>query len=246
MARPREPESGTRRASTAEGIAVILGPAAEKGFGARSFATGAPGSGKTTLCQKLAQACLDYGVADLVLIHDAKDPAPQYEGSVFPSVSEFVAACEAREHPDNPTAIPEIAVFHPNETPDAVAEAGLTLARAGLPCAVFIDELYDALKGPQSFETGDKGPIPTIERKGRSLRASAFMGTQLPQTIPSVVFDLSETRVIFRTDTRSLSYLADRLKLPDAMTELIPKLAVGEFVISRLGFEWDGIVYGPS
>lgn len=228
------------RKTKAEGLAIIVGPAAEKGFGARSFLTGAPGSGKTTLMQAICEALLAYGVADLVLVHDAKNPTPQYQGQVFPSVSALVLT-------DSPPT--GIVVLHSRdaiETPDRVADAVLSLARAGLPCAAVIDELYDALSSPQQFETGDKGPIPTIERKGRSLRASIVTGTQMPQTIPSVVFDLAETRVLLRTDSRSVDYLASKLRLSDEVAGLISRLDVGEFVINRAGFEWDGIVYGPS
>lgn len=188
---------------------------------------------------RVAVASILYGAADLVLIHDAKDPAPQYDGLVRASVADF----QARPPGQDESAI---IVLHPDESPDAVASEGLRLARAGLPTAVFIDELYDALKGRQTLESGDKGPIAVIERKGRSLRASVAVGTQVPQTIPTMILDLSETRVILRTDSRSLSYLVDTLKLPDEMAGVIRQLAVGEFVISRLGYEWDETIYGPN
>jgi len=237
---------GIRRAPTAEGLAIVLANAAERKFGFRSFVTGAPGYGKTTLMAKLARAALDTGVADLVLVHDAKDPTPQYEGVVFPTVGALVVAPPeqlARAVADG------VVVIHAPESidpPDRVAEATLTFSRNGFPTCAVIDELYDALRGPQTFAEGDVSPIPVLVRKGRSLRASEVVSTQMPQTIPSVIFDLAETRVILCTDTRSLAYLADRLKLPDAMVEAIPRLEVGEFVVSQMGREWNHVIYGPA
>lgn len=190
---------------------------------------------------RLAAATILYGASDLVLIHDAKDPTPQYEGVIRPTVAAFAASPPGEDE----SAIVVIHDRDSTETPDTVAGAGLALARAGVPTAVFIDELFDALKSRQALATGDSGPIAIIERKGRSLRASIAVGTQIPQSVPTVIFDLSETRVIFRTDSRSLSYLVDGMRLPDEMAAVIPRLDVGEFVISRLGFEWDRTIYGP-
>lgn len=223
---------------------LMLDEAAARGWGTRGLALGASGVGKTYFLGRLCAEILARHVADLVLVHDAKDPAPQYEGTVRSSLAELAA---------KPPGAGEsaVVVVHdrvPRESADAVAAAGLALGArgAGLRVAVVIDELYSALKGRQTFASGATGPIPMIFREGRSQGVSIFASTQIPQSLPTEPLDLSDAIALFRVDGRSLNYVAGILNLEADATTTASRLARGEFLLIRAGMDWDRTIYGPA
>lgn len=242
---PREksiglPPSGqARRRPTAAALEQIGVDALARGWGWRHVALGASGSGKTYWLNRLMGHVA--ASVDLVLIHDAKDPIPQYGGTVRPRVSDLATS------PPNDTNIVVIHAREPIQTPDDVAAAALVLARAGsFRVVVLIDEIYDAMSGRQSFAAGTMGPISEIMRKGRSIGVSLACSSQIPQSLPTEILDLADTLVLFRLDARSLAYVDRTENLDPEAAAVVPRLAQGECILLRRGHDWDRTIYGPA
>lgn len=242
-AAPREKPSGLSapkeiRRPAAQALAQVGGEALARGWGWRHVALGASGSGKTFWLNRLmGHVAPSVG---LVLIHDAKDPVPQYGGTVRARLSDL-----ATQPPE--TNIVVIHAREPQHTPDDVAAAGLLLAReCEQPTVVLIDEIYDALSGRQAFQSGTTGPLSEILRKGRSRGVSLACSTQIPQTLPTEILDLCDVLALFRMDARSLAYVDRTENLDPAAAAVVPRLAVGECILLRRGHDWDRTIYGPG
>ncbi len=200
--------------------------------GWRMIAIGSTGSGKTWFKKKVA--VLSAQRDDYVLIHDAKDKVPQYQGAVRDSVFAF-----ARNPPEGNT------ILSRHEDPERVAELGWKVADKGATSLVLIDEMFDALSAPMHFRAKGKSRIDEIYRKGRSRGVSILGSCQAPQWFPTVALTQSDFKIIFRLDARSLDYAAQSLRLTRAETETIRKLGTGQFVMVQQGVDWNGCVYGP-
>jgi hypothetical protein len=230
---PRAKPAAVSRAPQAQAIEKIIGDATKKREGTRHISLGGTGRGKTWFLKKLV------GVAsrrvDVVLVHDVKDRAAQYPGQTYANVAHV---------PRNPPKSGNILVFR-DENPELVARFGWRLGTAGKTSLVLVDEIYDALSSPMHF-AARPSTIDEIARKGRS-RGVSFVGTtQVPQSLPTVLIDLADTKSIFGMDSRSLNYVESALRLDRRATAAISRLSIGEFILIEQGRDWDGIVYGPQ
>jgi hypothetical protein len=122
-----------------------------------------------------------------------------------------------------------------------VAALALQLARKRMRVRLIVDELNRAVSdGGQALESDSLREAFTA---GRSMGLSVGYGTQTPQRIPTVILDQSSSVGIFRLGPRALNYL-DRVCMFDGdMLQVVPTLAVGDFVIHRPGYPWDRTVY---
>lgn len=204
--------------------------------GARHVALGGTGKGKTWWLRNFAAfAATNH---DYVLIHDAKDREPQYEGELYERIGNVVT------NPPRGNTL----VFRQSTHPESVAKYGWRLADHGKTSLVLIDELYDALSSDMHFAAKGNSAIAHIARKGRSRGVSLVSTTQMPQSLPTVILTQSDTKALFANDSRSLAYLESSLKLSASpgVVETIRTLKVGEFVLIEQGSDWDGVIYGPN
>lgn len=201
--------------------------------GTRIAVTGSTGSGKTWWQRKVVAYASRRD--DLVLIHDAKDRAPQYQGNIRDSLFAL-----ARNPPQG-----NVIVLR-KEDPERVAEAGWKVTEHGKTVTVLIDEIMDAMSAPMHWRAKGKSKIDEIYRKGRSRGATIIGSTQAPQWWPTVAMTQSDFKILFRMDTRSLDYAKDSLRLTSREVEVIRKLAIGQFVMIQQGQDWNGVVYGPA
>jgi len=169
-----------------------------------------------------------------VLIHDVKDRVPQFRGAVR----------ETAFHLHREPSRQSVVIFR-EEDPQTVAEIGWRAAEKGQPSLVVVDELYDAMSSAMHF-AAKKGRISEILRKGRSKGVSLLVSTQIPQSMPTEVMDLTDFKAVFRLDSRSLRYVVDALRLDWRMAGVIQRLKRGEFVLIQQGVDWDETIYGPQ
>ncbi len=213
----------------AKTIVELAGP--RQGY--RHMVLGSTGRGKTWWLKLLARYA--SMTSDYVLIHDAKDREAQYKGEVYARIGDVVS-----KPPRSNTLI-----FRGTH-PESVARYGWKLADTQKTSLVLIDEIYDALANPMHFSHGKDSYISAIARKGRSRGVSFATTTQIPQSLPTVLIDLSDTKAIFGMDSRSLSYIEGSMRLESRVVEVVRTLKVGEFVLIVQGQDWDGVIYGPN
>ncbi len=200
--------------------------------GWRHTVLGSTGSGKTYWLRYLAKLAASH--SDVVLIHDVKDRTPQYEGDYYDRIGDVV------QRPPTGNTL----VFRHGD-PERVAAFGWKMASRGQTSLVVVDELYDALSSSMHFRAGGNSAISEIARKGRSRGVSLATTSQIPQALPQVILDLSDTKAIFKLDSRSLNYIERALRIDWQLTEVILTLRTGEFVLIEQGSDWDGVIYGP-
>lgn len=231
---PTEPRSpnGLSRAPQNAAIGLVYAYAGQR-QGWRLTTIGGTGSGKTYLQRRLVSRAHERH--DYVLIHDAKDRTPQYGGAIRSMVADV-----HRDPPSHKTVVIR------DDDPETVAELGWRIADKGGTALVVIDELYDALSAPMHFRARGASRISEIYRKGRSRGVSILGSTQIPQSLPTVVIDLSDFKFIFRLDSRSLNYIEASLNLTHEIVSTIRSLAIGQFVVVQQGVEWNRTVYGPD
>lgn len=223
--------TSTSRAPQARAIATIW-EVAGAGQGTRVIALGGTGMGKTFFEGRFVEDARNR--LHYVLIHDAKDRTPQFRGAVRDS------AFHLHREPTNQRVV----IFR-EEDPETVAELGWRASERGQTSLVVIDELYDAMSSAMHFRA-KKGRISEILRKGRSKGVSLLVSTQIPQSMPTEVMDLTDFKVVFRLDSRSLNYVVQALRLDWKMAGVIQRLKRGEFVLIQQGVDWDGTIYGPQ
>jgi hypothetical protein len=231
------------KASREEALELIFAPLAQ-GDGFRFGAIGAPGSGKTHFMREVIAAALARHQVDLVVTHDVKMATPEFPGGTYvarpSSVFEY-SEVERSRH----------LVFRGDPMSDdgacSVEEAAAiakTLSRSGLRVLLNVGEIDNALS------EGGRGWVAPSARwfsaQGRALRACLMWTGQQPKRTPDELHDQATAIAYFRLDARSIGYLNERLLLPAAMVEEIPRLERGRFVLYQPGLDWDGRIYPPG
>jgi hypothetical protein len=239
---PQRLARGSGRGTRAQALDVIFASAVELGEGFRHGALGIPRYGKTYHVQEVVSEALTRGIVDVALVHDVKKADAQYEGMVRVDPADL--------HARPPGEADEaVVVFHPAADSERivsleeVSQLGFTFARAGTKTLVVADELYAGLKSRQTWD----GPTTArIFREGSSQCLSIAWTTQIPQSMPTEVTDLSETVALFHLEGRSASYAAETFRLPPEAVALLSRLERGEFLLFSTYAGWDGVVYGPG
>jgi hypothetical protein len=239
------------RGTRAEALDLIFASAVELGEGFRHGALGIPRYGKTYHLQEVVDQALERGICDVVFVHDVKKREVQYEGLVRADPADL------RARPPEETD-PPVVVFHPPAgaievvTLDSVSQLGWETVAAGTKTVLVADEVYAGLKSRQTWEDPEdpsrKGKSNTsrIFREGSSQGFSIGWTTQIPQSMPTEITDLSETIALFHLEGRSASYAADTFRLPPEAVQLLSRLERGEFLLFSVFAGWDGKVYGPK
>jgi hypothetical protein len=241
--------AGVRRAPQPEAFEEIFRVARERGWGTRVTLIGGSGKGKTYAIARMCAYAIESGAADLILVHDQKDPTPQADylavGTHRLSLADFAARPLGSVQGDQGP----IVILHGAQLdhPDRVCEAARAVAnKTGLRVTVVVDELFKALSGERTFESGVTGPTALMYREGRSQGLGIICSTQIPQSIPTTCISLSEHIVIFGTKARASEYVVRQAAIEREAEGLIPTLGMGEFLLARPDAPWDSTIYGPG
>lgn len=199
---------------------------------------GDTGQGKTWASRRLVEV-----PGQLTLIHDDSKAEPEYSehAKYYPTP----AALEAQPFDE----VKDLTAVAFRGDPyagvrcevDDVAALALRFARARFPVRIVVDETDRAMS-----DAGRKLESPNLREcftTGRSMGLSVIWSTQTPQRAPDVALNSSSSIAIFRLGPAALNYLDERLYFDREMLELVPDLAVGEFVLHRPGQRWDRTVY---
>lgn len=196
---------------------------------------GDTGNGKTWAMRQLVAV-----PGALVFIHDDKSSVPEYPDHAryfgHPAELEQLAAAEQAQL--------SAAAFRGNVLAgdicevDEVAAAALRCARQQVPAVLVIDEWNRVPTGK-----GDAPNVSACLLTGRAMGLSVAVGAQIPQTMTSELINSASSVGIFRLGPRGVNYLSDRLFFDDELLEVVPNLAVGDFVLYRPGHPWDRTVY---
>jgi len=227
---------GLRRRDGAAALALITEPL-RRGDGFRHLWLGDTGTGKTVAMRAL----VEYP-GQLVVIHDDSKARPEY-----PSVRYFKTPDELRAMPADEVAELHAAAFRGDVYAgvvcevDDVAALALQAARAHVPCRLVVDEWERAMSdGGRKMEAPN---LRTCLTTGRSMALSVAGGAQIPQRVGDVVLNSASSVGLFRVGPAGLNYLDERLYFDRRMLAVVPGLQVGDFVLHRPGFPWDGVVY---
>jgi hypothetical protein len=230
-----QPHKGT----SDEALALIFAPL-KRGDGFRHGALGAPGFGKTFHMNVVVDEALDRGLVDIILTHDTKGAESEFIGVELasPAAAPPPGAAERHHHlvyrgdvrNDVDCPVEDVALF------------GKRLAqKEELRVLLNVGELDNCLTdGGRSWEA------PTVRwfsSQGRKLRACLTWTNQQPKRCPDEIFDQSTTIAFLHLDARSSNYLGNTLLLDPAMVEVLPRLAIGEFVLWVPGGDWNRRIY---
>lgn len=194
------------------------------------------GMGKTVALRKLIEV-----PGQLVLIHDVSKSHPE-----FPTERYFRTVADLLEQPADEVSSLGVVAFRGDPYAgitcevEEVAELALRAARARVPVRLVIDELDRAVS-----DGGRKLEAPSLREAfviGRSIGLSVVANVQQPQRMPEIATQASSLG-IFRLEPAAVSYIADRFGVAPELAELVPTLAVGEFVLYVSGAPWDRTVY---
>jgi hypothetical protein len=239
------PES-VRRAPYSQ-LIVDARAAAPDGEGSLITFIAPPRHGKTTVMRFFIDNATDRG--ELVLAHDPKIPA-QFDGIEVPEATfpALMATALPVDGTDNP-----VRRFGYDVDPDDVIALGLDCARGGcfsdgdsetdapgIKTTVVIDEGRHLIPRRQSW-SGDAAPRAYCE--GSSQGLSLLFGTQIPQRLPLECFDYSQAIVLGRCAKRTLPYMEQKMGLDPELSEILPNLKPGEFVLLTAGSDWNGLIY---
>jgi hypothetical protein len=230
--------SGPTRGTREEALELIFAPL-EQGDGFRHGALGAPGYGKTTHMRAVIRAALERNLVDLVVTHDTKGAAPEFEGIYLRSTSEAPDPAELEQHRHLIyRGDPQADVDCPA---DEVAALGRRLARDGQRVLLNVGELKCCLS-----DGGRGWTSPStlwFSAQGRQLRACMTWTNQQPKRCPDEIFDQSTTVAFLHCNERSANYLSNTLMLDSEMVAILPRLGKFELVIWQPELEWNRRVY---
>lgn len=230
------PQPSLRRRDGAAALALITEPL-RRGDGWRHLWLGDTGTGKTVAMRAL----VDHP-GQLVLIHDDSKARPEY-----PHVRYFHTPAELLAAPADEVAELGAAAFRGDPYSGVVCEVedvaalALQAARARMPCRLVVDEWERAMS-----DGGRKMEAPSLRTcltTGRSMALSVAGGAQIPQRVGDVVINSASSCGLFRLGPGGLNYLDERLYFDRRMLDVVVNLQVGDFVLHRPGFPWDGCVY---
>jgi hypothetical protein len=228
------PIAGTRSGSFADAIRLIAAPA-ERGEGYRHGWIGNTGSGKTTAIRGFLSATDQI----FTLIHDDTKLDPQYDGVKCESLDQIGAAVAAEV-----TAITlrGDAFKGSRVEVETVAALALQIARASRqPVRLVVDELDRACTaGGKQIASESLRAAFTL---GRALSVSVLWSTQTPTRCPTEVIDQSSTIALCQLGPRALNYLDERLAFDPDLLQVVPTLAIGQFVIYEAGRPWNRTIY---
>jgi len=210
----------------------------ERRQGLRVGAIGITGSGKTTSIKDFLAFLVACQRAHLVLVHDVKEPYPQYEGDRI-----CHEADEVISRP--PESYPSIAVLRRrdlNHLPSVETAARVTkhASYTGVPTVLVIDEFKRALSpSGREFESETTRELLS---EGRGIGASLIWTTQLPQRVPSEAYDQSVV-LMHRCGTKVLSYLISSRVVDERTAAVIAALRPGQFILATPEDDFDGVIY---
>ncbi|HKQ96978.1 MAG TPA: hypothetical protein VJV75_03805 [Candidatus Polarisedimenticolia bacterium] len=236
---PSAPASLVRRAPQAELIKLLCADALPRGWGERIGLFGAPRTGKSFFSNRLLEYIADR--VDVVVVHYPKEEPEKH----FPSGAVRVDFADVVAKPPTDT---NIIVFNDRDLariPKPVTLASWAMHQARehrRKIAIVIDEIFYAQSGRQAWDGGALGPTAEAIRVGGSLGITFIGGSQVPQTMPTEMFDCPENTVLFALEGRSLEYFDYQRDMLDA-TE---RLARGECVVKQRGQPWNRTIYGPG
>lgn len=217
--------------------AELAAPIGDK-EGIRIGCLGVSGSGKTTGLKAFLAYLIEQQLVAVVIIHDVKNPLPQYRGTRIAGEAEIVIRKPAEVFPDV-VVLRRRSIDH---QPDLERAAQVTKHASyhGTPTVLVVDELSKALS-----QSGREFVCPTVQElltEGRGFGASLLWSAQLPQRVPTVAYDMSRV-LFFRCGRKVLNYLVD-LKIVDLeLAGVISRLPRGRFIIAGSEEEWNGVVY---
>ena len=237
-----------RRSSSAAALRLCLEDAIQDREGTGVGTVGSPRYGKTYFLRRVHAAMLARGVADLVVIHDAKAAEPQFEGMVVKSLADFVSRAGAQGGVWPPTVVFHHANLLERPTVQEAASVAVAACEVGhKPCGC-ADEVVKATNGRQDWLKPDEGPCfyPLIIREGGAQRISHTWGTQVPQQLPTECKVLTRTVAIFHCEGLAADAASEHFRLGSDGTDVLYRLERGQFVLFCQGRDWDRTIYGPS
>ena len=238
VAGPR-PGPGPRlqRRGGGQALALITEPMKRRD-GWRHLWLGDTGTGKTYAQHRLVDL-----PGQLTFIHDDSKADREYDRD---GVRYFRTAAELEALPVDEANF-TAAAFRGDPYAGVVCEveevADLTLrcARRRWPTRLVVDEWDRAMS-----DGGRKLEAPSLRTClifGRTMGLSVAGGAQIPQRVGDVIYNSASSVGLFRCGPAACNYIEERLQWDREMTEVIPTLAVGDFLLHRPGQPWDRTVY---
>lgn len=233
-----------------EALPIIYAPHLDD-EGGRTVSIGAPGFGKTTTLGLVLDHGLRAGHLDLVLTVDDKRRVAEFKGHERsnpgpPWTDDHPQSL--RTIPVGPRDRPQHVVFRGDmkegipADADSIARLALWMARElGVRVAFNVNELDKCLTdGGKSWICPN---VRLVITQGRASRCWFFATTQQPQRIPNEPYDQATAVLIHKLVARAARYMENTLQLEEELTDLLPILKRGEFVVHQPGLEWNGKVY---
>ncbi len=211
-----------------------------RGEGIRVGALGISGAGKTTSMMAFLDYLMREQLIYVLVSHDVKLPAPQYQGQVIHEADRLLAA--------PPEQYPHRAVLRKggeDHTPSVETAAKIVkrIAYAGIPAGLNVDELKKALT-PSGREFEAK-TLAELFSEGRAYGASVFWTEQLPQRVPGAAYDQSRV-MLHRSGQKSLGYLVDQRVIDQGTANVVAQLQTGQFALVSPEDDFDGTIYQVS
>jgi hypothetical protein len=237
------PQSGHKRISKTEALAIILAPLSEE-FGFRHLWIGYTGSGKTF--NNLALIDAAEGSHKYLVITDQKNRNTPYVALGEITEIPHIQALDTIEQ-DNRGHISAI-VRGPRLTGDEMDLIDFDVLGKKLwelsvkedKGVLFgIDELSDACQGERAWIRGDtkRSYMRLLYTQGRTNRVSIAACTQHVQEVPRAAISNSDTLGIFCQDRKELPYYRNNGFLDDREIDIVENLGKYEFLLMKRGME---------
>lgn len=209
----------------------------DRGEGIRIGAIGITGSGKTTSIIAFIRYLIETHRIHLIIVHDIKNPAPQYEGTIEHEADSVLAR--------PPLQYPAVAVLRRRDIdhiPSVELAARVTKHASynGVPTMLVVDEFKRACS-----PSGREFEAPTIKEllsEGRAIGASLIWTTQIPQRVPGEAYDQSKV-LIHRSGPKVTNYLTGQRIIEERAAGTVAQLRPGQFILGEAEDESDNAIY---